>query len=144
MPEASAALCAGLLGARALRFLRQQGSWGSALTSAKRGVQQLAEETEGAAAEAAAAAVGVGRGAVGQPAPPRATQQQQWPRQQEQQQEQQRTPVAPVLLVPTVSPLIERGAGPLQGLVGRALGCRDGWKSSTLIQKHDPQKHGPQ
>lgn len=100
MHEASAALCAVLLGAKAAGFLRQQGSWGSALVSAKRGVQQLAADSE-------EVAVAGGRGAAGQPAAPPATEGAA------AQQLQQRTPLAAVAAVPqapAVSPLVQRGA----------------------------------
>jgi hypothetical protein len=103
MPEASAALCAGLLGAKALFHLRQYRSLRSAFDSAKADVKQLASD-EGEVPLAARAGGEVGlpaRGAAGQPAAPSAAAQQQ-----------DRTPAVGTgrqQAAPEVSPLVQRG-----------------------------------
>ena len=109
MPEASIALCAGLLGAKGYGFLQQHRSLRSALASAKQNVQQqLASDSQEALAAAA------GAPAEGGPAgwPPPAAQRHVTVAPVELPSEQQRTPAAVAARpqqVPEVSPLIQRG-----------------------------------
>ncbi|KAL4856891.1 Nuclear envelope integral membrane protein 1 [Chlorella vulgaris] len=114
MSEASIALCVGLLGLKAARFIRQRGSLSSALASAKRNVQQQLAEEQGLEAEPeaptraapaarrqAAAARHTADAAAAAAAGPSSGAQQRTPVAARQQQQQQ--------AVPEVSPLIERG-----------------------------------
>ncbi|KAI3429490.1 hypothetical protein D9Q98_005579 [Chlorella vulgaris] len=113
MSEASIALCVGLLGLKAARFIRQRGSLSSAFASAKRNVQQQLAEEQGLEAEPEAharAAPAARRQAAAAPRPadaaaaaaagPSSGAQQRTPVAARQQQQQ---------AVPEVSPLIERG-----------------------------------
>ncbi len=117
MPEASTALCAGLLGAKVLYHLRRYRSLRSAFDSAKADVKQLAsDERELPLPAAGGEAERPARGAAGQPAAPSAAAQQL-----------DRTPAVGTgrqqAAVPEVSPLIQRGEaqvapccmGPLAG-----------------------------
>ncbi|KAI7842677.1 hypothetical protein COHA_003608 [Chlorella ohadii] len=102
-PEASTALCAGLLGAKVLYHLRRYRSLRSAFDSAKADVKQLAsDERELPLPAAGGEAERPARGAAGQPAAPSAAAQQL-----------DRTPAVGTgrqqAAVPEVSPLIQRG-----------------------------------
>ncbi|PSC75010.1 Nuclear envelope integral membrane 1 isoform A [Micractinium conductrix] len=115
MNEASLALCAGLLGARAWNFLQQHRSMHEALADAKRQVRQ---QLGNAAEEAEALVPAGGRGAAKQPAPA-AWQQRGALQQQQQQQQEYRTPAVGIerggaaggsgRAAQEVSPLVQRG-----------------------------------
>ena len=107
MPEASIALCAGLLGAKGYGFLQQHRTLRSALASAKQNVQQ---QLAGDSQEGLAAAAERGPAGWGPPAAQRHVTVAPVPAGGEQQQ--QRTPAAVAARpqqVPEVSPLIQRG-----------------------------------
>ena len=126
MPEASAALCTGLLGAKALFHLRQYHSLRSAFDSAKADVKQLAsDELEVPLAARVGGEVGPSaRGAAGQPAAPSAAVQQQ-----------DRTPAvvtARQQAAPEVSPLVQRGEAAQQC----PRGSRVWWTINQLAAPH--------
>jgi hypothetical protein len=102
MPEASIALCAGLLGAKGYGFLQQHRSLRSALASAKQNVrQQLASDSHEATAEGGPAGLGPPAAHPHVTVVPVTL-----------SAEQQRTPAAMAARpqqVPEVSPLIQRG-----------------------------------
>lgn len=133
MNEASLALCAGLLGARAWNFLQQHRSMHEALADAKRQVRQ---QLGNAAEEAEALVPAGGRGAAKQPAPA-AWQQRGALQQQQQQQQEYRTPAVGIerggaaggsgRAAQEVSPLVQRGRQGLEG--GQFKGGQEGGQS---------------
>lgn len=114
------ALCAGLLGAKALFHLRQYHSLRSAFDSAKADVKQLASDEREVVLPAAGSgeAAPPARGTAGQPAAPSAAAQQQ-----------DRTPAVGtggrLQAAPEVSPLIQRGEAAASGL-GHTCGVVSG------------------
>ena len=108
MPEASVALCVGLLGAKAWGALQQHRGLRSALARAKQGVQVVHQQLAAAAPRREQQQERAGGAAS-------ARERQQPP---QQQQQQQRTPTAAgaaapaAAAAPQVSPLIQRGERP--------------------------------